>query len=114
MRIRVVAVANRIVLNAARAAAWNDGLERADLAGLKRSGDPARERQFVERVNPIRSVIELPIGMPIVAWRVVDRGDSQIMNHPSLIPARFIIDDEQAGDIRKDVNESPDIIRVGW
>src|SRR5215831_5346021 len=91
MRIRVVAVANRIVLNAARAAAWNDGLERADLAGLKRSGDPARERQFVERVNPIRSVIEFPIGVPIRLLQRVPSTHTQLNRNNVGLPIRKMV-----------------------
>src|SRR5712672_2001111 len=42
----------------------------------------------------------------------VGRCDAQVVDHPALVPAALIVDDEEAGDVRKDVDERPHIIRI--
>ena len=47
------------------------------------------------------------------AWRVVDRGDGQIVDHPPLVPAALVVDHEQPGDIGEDVDERPHVVGIG-
>ena len=68
-QVRVIADDLRLLLFAARPRAGNDRLELADLAVLERLGrlseivrKAAGERQFVKRVDPVRSqIVELPV-----------------------------------------------------
>ena len=43
-----------------------------------------------------RTVLGTTIG---AGWR--DPRDPQVMNHPSLVPPRLVVDDEQSRDVRK-------------
>src|SRR6266404_4102528 len=42
-----------------------------------------------------------------------DRRDHYVMNHPSLVPARFVVDDEQPGHIGEYIDECAGVIRIG-
>src|SRR5258706_9196623 len=42
-----------------------------------------------------------------------DRRNYYVMNHPSLVPARFIVDDEQPGDIGEHIDECARVIGIG-
>ena len=38
---------------------------------------------------------------------------AQVMNHPAFVPAALVVDDEQAGDIGKNIDERANIVRIG-
>src|SRR5436309_9729220 len=38
--------------------------------------------------------------------------DAQVVDHPALVPAALIVDDEKQGDVRKDIDEGANVIRV--
>ena len=50
--------------------------------------------------------------MAVVAGRVIDGSDGQIMDHPTFIPSTLVVDHEQAVDICKDVDKSLDIVWI--
>jgi hypothetical protein len=68
-QVRVIADDLRLLLFATRSRAENDRLQLADLAILERVGrlpeiirEAAGQRQFVKRVDPVRSqIVELPV-----------------------------------------------------
>ena len=69
-QVGVVADDLRLLLLTARPRAGNDRLQLADLAVLEGVGglpeivrEAARERQFVQRVDPVRPVVELPVAV---------------------------------------------------
>src|SRR5207245_11199810 len=70
--VRVVANDLWLVLHPARPRARHDGLQRADLAVLERIrrspdliGEPSGEAQLVQWVDPVRCVVEFPVGMTV-------------------------------------------------
>src|SRR5215470_6975549 len=50
--------------------------------------------------------------MTIGTWGVIDGGDSQIMDHPALIPATLVVNYEKAGDVGKHIDKGTDVIGV--
>jgi len=40
-------------------------------------------------------------------------GDAQVVDHPSLVPAALVVDDEQAREIGEHVDEGADVVRIG-
>src|SRR5215472_2669907 len=54
---------------------------------------------------------ELRVATPVRTRRASIR-DGKIVDHPALVPAAFVVDDEQSGDIGKDINGSPRVVSV--
>jgi hypothetical protein len=48
-----------------------------------------------------------------VGPRIGDRRDDEVVDHPALVPAGLVVDDEKAGDIREDVDERSGIAGIG-
>src|SRR2546425_12425710 len=45
------------------------------------------------------------LGMAVGPWRVVDGSHGHVMDHPPLIPAALVVDDEQSVDVGEYVDE---------
>src|SRR5207249_9520695 len=76
--VRVIAVANRIVLHTRRPGSRDDRLQCPDLTGLEGPGNAASERQLVQRVNPVRRVIEFPISMTVALLQRIPRAHAEL------------------------------------
>src|ERR1700719_3653410 len=53
------------------------------------------------------------LGVAIFARSRVDTGHGEVVNHPPLIPAALVVNDEQPRDVRKHVDESTGVVRIG-
>src|SRR5205823_5507985 len=76
--VRVVAEANRIVLYTCRTGSRDDRLQRPNLARLEGPGNATGERQLVQRVNPVRRVIEFPIRMTVALLQRIPRAHAEL------------------------------------
>ncbi|ABF88336.1 putative lipoprotein [Myxococcus xanthus DK 1622] len=53
-----------------------------------------------------------PVDRAAVLARLVDFRHAQVVNHPPLVPAALVVDDEKTRDVRDDVDERSRVIRV--
>src|SRR5262249_26206343 len=51
--------------------------------------------------------------MTIATGSGIDRRYSQVVNHPTFVPAALVIDHEQTRDVGKDIDERANVVRVG-
>ena len=51
--------------------------------------------------------------MAVRARCVVHRGNPQVMDHPPLVPAALVVNNEKPGDVGEDVDERLDVVGVG-
>src|SRR5439155_15141228 len=79
--VRVVPIEYGVVLHTRRARSGDDRLEGADLAGLEGAGDPSGEGQLVERVDPVRRVVELPVGVGVGLLERVPGAHAELDRH---------------------------------
>ena len=98
--VRVVSVHGRLVLFARRPRAWNDrGTEGGRPSTLvvhvsifTGPGKPAaRERELVQRVNPVGRVVELPVGVNVGLLHRVVRAETQLNRNDVRLPIREMI-----------------------
>ena len=47
------------------------------------------------------------------AWSIIDGGDRQVVDHPSLVPPALVVDHEQPRDVREYVDERAHVVGIG-
>ena len=59
------------------------------------------------------AAVIVPVRTAQIGPLLADRRNHEIVDHPALVPARFIVDDEEPRDVREDVDERAGVVRIG-
>src|SRR5882757_325125 len=59
----------------------------------------------------IRGRHRAKLRMAVLAGRR-DLGDGEVMDHPALVPAGFVVDDKESGNIREDIDERSTVLGI--
>src|SRR5262245_6851591 len=87
----IVTITEWGVSYATRARARNDGLKSTNLACFCRPWDAARKWQFIKWVDPVRRVIELPVGMAVGLLQRIPGTHAQLNGDDVGLSARKMI-----------------------
>ena len=78
-----------------------------DMARHIIAGSHCREDLGIRREN------RAELGVAVLARIGIDRCDHKVVDHPTLVPAALVVDDEQSGNIGEDVDERSGIPGIG-
>src|SRR5262249_37741198 len=107
--VRVVPVQDWVILDAVGPGSGNNGLQRTHQTLLERARDATGEGQFVERVNPVGLVIELPVSVPIALLQRVPGAHTQLNWNDIGLRIRKVVG--WAGKVRRVAICSEDVAR---